>query len=547
MKIASIFLKLLMAAAMVMLPMEVSAEPKKEGKKRAKAGEVRKKPQKQKERSARQAPKKQNRQKVARDSKPKRQQVKREAPKRPKAKQQAVVQQRKTPAQRAQKAQAQSQRRAKDRQQQVQKQRRQAIVQASERRERNERANREQKPQAERKAEQQKQRIADGRDRNDRIEGRKRDGQNANDRDQQARREERREDRRDNREQRDRIADLQKERRQENREERRDNRQARQETARERQQRAARAEVRKKVAKDRKRQIAKQKERRRDRVQQFRQNRQRRLAAVRRDRQSLRATRAEARREYREEVREEIRDYWEDRADEVRDRIEDRYDDLFDDDWWERRRWRHRPIYVSNPWWWWRPARWGTVNVFLDAGWSEPVTYDYGTDVVYDETTVYVHGEPVGTPVQYSERVIELANPTVAAVAEAPIVENEWTPLGVWALVQEDQGDAVMFFQLSVDKNGIISGAYTNVVSGEELPVTGQVDRKSQRAAWHIGDNTQKVFEAGMSNLTQDQASVLVHNAPGEMQNWLLVRMESPGLPDQPAAVTTSAVETVTP
>ncbi|MDB6150851.1 MAG: hypothetical protein JWQ44_2299 [Chthoniobacter sp.] len=305
----------------------------------------------------------------------------------------------------------------------------------------------------------------------------------------------------------------------------------------ERQRRIARAQVKKEVERDRKRQVAQRKERSGDRVEKFRENRKDRVASLHNRRQALRAARANVRRENVRESREEIREYWKDRADDVRDRVEDRRENLFDDDWWENRRWRNRPVAVSNPWWWWQPARWDTVNVFLDAGWSEPVDYDYGTDVIYDEREVYVRGESIGTPVEYSRSVIRLANPDLEAIAEAPVVEHEWTPLGVWALVQEEQGDAVMFFQLSVNKNGVISGAYVNVVSGEELPVVGQVDRTTQRAAWHIGEQTEKVFEAGMTNLTQDQASCLVHLAPGEMQPWLLVRMEGPELPTQPAAV----------
>jgi len=150
---------------------------------------------------------------------------------------------------------------------------------------------------------------------------------------------------------------------------------------------------------------------------------------------------------------------------------------------------------------------------------------------------VYVHGESWGTPVEYSQRVIQLANPAVEVVAEAPVVQEEWTPMGVWALVQENQGDAFMFFQLSVNKQGLIRGAYANVLSGESLPLVGQVDRKTQRAAWHIGDEKEKVFEAGMANLGEKEASCLVHATPGEMQNWLLVRMESPNMPDRPASL----------
>jgi hypothetical protein len=309
------------------------------------------------------------------------------------------------------------------------------------------------------------------------------------------------------------------------------------ETAQEKDRRAQRVSERERIAKNRRQQIANDQERRRDRVERFRDNRQRRFAAVQRQRAALRAARVAARREYREEVREEIREYWEDRAEEVRDRVRDRRDYLFDDDWWERRHWYHGPILVSSPWWWWQPVRWGAVNVFINAGWGEPIAYDYGTDVIYDDDEVYFRGEPVGSRVEYTRSVVELANPPIPAVAEAPVVEENWQPLGVWALVQEEKGDAVMFFQLSVNREGIISGAYANVMSGEEQPIVGRVDRKTQRAAWHIGDQKDKVFEAGMANLTHDQASCLAHLGNGETQNWLLVRMPGPTLPDKPATL----------
>lgn len=301
---------------------------------------------------------------------------------------------------------------------------------------------------------------------------------------------------------------------------------------------AARAEVRDRVAKERKRDINQLNERNRDRIQSFRDNRQRRAASLADERRVLRnSVRVDNRTQIVVENRPVIRNYWRDRGDEIRFRVADRRDYLFNDDWWEDCQWRDHHVHVSNPWWWWRPARWSAVNVFLDAGWNEPVLYDYGTDVIYDEDLVYVRGEAIGTPVEYSRRVIQLANPAPEVIAEAPVVEAEWTPLGVWALVQENQGDAVMFFQLSVNKAGLISGAYSNVLTGESQPIAGQVDRSTQRAAWHVGDQTEKVFEAGMANLTENQASCMVHFAPGEMQTWLLVRMESPDLPTQPAAV----------
>jgi hypothetical protein len=44
-----------------------------------------------------------------------------------------------------------------------------------------------------------------------------------------------------------------------------------------------------------------------------------------------------------------------------------------------------------------------------------------------------------------------------------------------------------MFFQIAIDKNGVVTGGYENVLSGEKSPISGQVDKKTQRVAWKIG------------------------------------------------------------
>src|SRR4029453_6475240 len=107
----------------------------------------------------------------------------------------------------------------------------------------------------------------------------------------------------------------------------------------------------------------------------------------------------------------------------------------------------------------------------------------------------------------------------------------EWMPLGGWALTQQEQGDAIMFMQFSMDKNGILAGAYKNVMTGDEQPVVGQVDKKTQRVAWHIGEATNAVSETGLSSLENDVASVFVHFGEDTTQTWLLVRLPSPEIP----------------
>jgi len=54
------------------------------------------------------------------------------------------------------------------------------------------------------------------------------------------------------------------------------------------------------------------------------------------------------------------------------------------------------------------------------------------------------------------------------------------------------------------------------------------VDKKTQRAAWTIGKGGDRVFEAGIYNLTRAETPVLVHFGPDRTQQWLLVRMNKP-------------------
>ena len=57
-------------------------------------------------------------------------------------------------------------------------------------------------------------------------------------------------------------------------------------------------------------------------------------------------------------------------------------------------------------------------------------------------------------------------------------------PLGVFALAQEEKGDPVMFFQISVSRDGKISGGYESTLTGDKKPIAGQVDKETQNVAW---------------------------------------------------------------
>ena len=224
---------------------------------------------------------------------------------------------------------------------------------------------------------------------------------------------------------------------------------------------------------------------------------------------------------------------------------------FFNVHWWGSCWWHPRPlVYRYSPWWWWRPVVWTSVGFFFgQAIASDPIVYDPGTTVIYEGDTIYINGQSAGSATEYRQQTIALANP---AVAEIPVPtpppvpdgvdpetaqddpakpQGDWLPMGAWALTQQEQGDATMFFQISIDKNGIVGGAYKNVMTGDEQPVVGKLDFQTQRVAWHIGDVTTTVYETGLSNFENDVASVFVHFGDVQTQTWLLVRMPSPEMP----------------
>jgi hypothetical protein len=118
----------------------------------------------------------------------------------------------------------------------------------------------------------------------------------------------------------------------------------------------------------------------------------------------------------------------------------------------------------------------------------------------------------------------------LAAVGQtAPPAEmDEWQSLGVFAIVQGDEKDAKNIFQIAINRDGMIRGNYYNGMTDTTAPISGSVDRKTQRAAWIIGEKKDTVYETGLGNLSQAETSMLVHFGKDRTQQWTLVRLEQP-------------------
>ncbi|REK13031.1 MAG: hypothetical protein DWQ37_10430 [Planctomycetota bacterium] len=201
--------------------------------------------------------------------------------------------------------------------------------------------------------------------------------------------------------------------------------------------------------------------------------------------------------------------------------------------------------YFNHGWWndhpgawfaagWVAGRAWGWTAWPMLGGWYgwgdvAPIYYDYGTNVTYDDGEVYYGDEPVATADEYYQQASTIAD----SATDTSGSEGEWTPLGVFGLVQGEQASTSAVFQLATNKQGTIAGNFADMLTGSTMKVQGAVDKKTQRACWTVGDNKDTVYDAGIANLTKDELPVLVHFGKDRTEQWLLVRLKQPEQSDQ--------------
>lgn len=147
----------------------------------------------------------------------------------------------------------------------------------------------------------------------------------------------------------------------------------------------------------------------------------------------------------------------------------------------------------------------------------------------YDNNVVYVNGQQYATADEYYDQAATIAT-SLPDITEEQAEQTEWLPLGVFAIYDESSGASDQVLQLAVSKEGVITGTYYNDATDVGRPVEGTVDAQTQRAAWTFADgvDTNIVMETSIYNLTEDEATVLVHFGPDTTQTWSLKRLEEP-------------------
>jgi hypothetical protein len=178
--------------------------------------------------------------------------------------------------------------------------------------------------------------------------------------------------------------------------------------------------------------------------------------------------------------------------------------------------------WTAGSYWAWAP--YDTLATFCSYP-AIPMVYDYGSLLVYQDNSVYYNGEQIATAEEYATQAADYA---AAGQAAKPKEDEEWQSLGVFAMVQGEEKEAKDIFQLAINKDGIIRGNFYSTLTETSTPVYGSVDKKTQRAAWIIGDKKDTVYETGVGNLSQAETEMLVHFGKERTQQWTLVRLEKP-------------------
>jgi len=202
----------------------------------------------------------------------------------------------------------------------------------------------------------------------------------------------------------------------------------------------------------------------------------------------------------------------------------------------------HPNLYNQN-WYAAHPGAWTAPNWTANTAWTatnmagvaafcgytnRPVSYGYGQNVTYQNGNVMIDGQKVGTGEVYSQQAADLA---MVGQNAQPSDADKWLPLGVFALVRNEDQHPQLTLQFAVNKQGILRGNYTDTVTDHTLEIHGAVDKGTQRAAWTVDNNPNFYMEAGLVNLTNGEATTLIHKQ-GRTEKWLLVQLPQPETDD---------------
>jgi hypothetical protein len=218
-----------------------------------------------------------------------------------------------------------------------------------------------------------------------------------------------------------------------------------------------------------------------------------------------------------------------------------------DDDHWHGGHWNWWGVHAhrhNNPFYWWAWATAPRLTTWVNFGWNRPYYWDYGQGeyIYYDDGVVYVNGRWYAPAPVFYDRTVQIVERAPELTPEEA-AELEWLPLGVFAVTVEGSNQPQVLVQLAVTNDGVISGTASDQRTNQAFPIEGMVDKQTQRAVWSYNNdrNQRIVMETSIYNLTQAEATGMVHYGPDDHRVAQLVRLEQP---QGAAAATTETLPT---
>ena len=101
---------------------------------------------------------------------------------------------------------------------------------------------------------------------------------------------------------------------------------------------------------------------------------------------------------------------------------------------------------------------------------------------------------------------------------------SDFLPLGIFQIATSNDGTPAALIQLQVSHEGVIRGEYFDLVSHVSQPVTGAVNKQTQRAAFRVGPNSKATFDVQLAGLTEEETTAWVHFPGGVTREFYLSR-----------------------
>ncbi len=172
----------------------------------------------------------------------------------------------------------------------------------------------------------------------------------------------------------------------------------------------------------------------------------------------------------------------------------------------------------------WNACTWGDCASYCGyPGDTDAIYYNYGDNVTYQDGNVYYDGQQYASEDEYADQASEIA---AAGEDLKPSEDEKWQSLGVFAMVKGDETTSNDIFQLALNKDCVLRGNYYNATTDASTPVTGSLQKETQRVAWTMDGKPDVVYDTGLLNLTQDETTMLVHFGKDRTEQYKLFRVE---------------------